>query len=157
MTLYLMAGLARAAEFAVPVPREMVQNGWRYLAAEAREDWLPRALKDDCCWELLTYLNYVASSYPDRSWTGEFLTDDDRRKILAFSFKHWREHQPLLKLQLALTLERLDRHEDAELVLASVMDSAKTTRDEGTFWQPEDRAWLWYNDRIETHAWALAR
>ncbi len=155
MTLYLMAGLARAAEFAVPVPREMVQNGWRYLAAEAKEDWLPRALKDDCCWELLTYLNYVASSYPDRSWTGDFLTDDDRRKILAFSFKHWREHQPLLKLQLALTLERMDRHKDAELVLASVMDSAKTTRDEGTFWQPEDRAWLWYNDRIETHAWAL--
>jgi uncharacterized protein YfaS (alpha-2-macroglobulin family) len=35
------------------------------------------------------------------------------------------------------------------------MDSAKTTRDEGTFWAPEDRAWLWYNDTIETHAWAI--
>jgi uncharacterized protein YfaS (alpha-2-macroglobulin family) len=35
------------------------------------------------------------------------------------------------------------------------MDSAKTTPDEGTFWQPEDRAWLWYNDTIETHAFAL--
>jgi uncharacterized protein YfaS (alpha-2-macroglobulin family) len=35
------------------------------------------------------------------------------------------------------------------------MDSAKTTRDEGTFWAPEDRAWLWYNDTIETHAFAL--
>ncbi len=155
MTLYLMGGLARAAEFAVPVPREMVQSGWRYLAREAKEDWLPRAIQDDCCWELLTYLNYVASSYPDSSWVGEFLTDADRRKILDFSFKHWRDHQPLLKLQLALTLERMDRHPDAVLVLASVMDSAKTTRDEGTFWQPEDRAWLWYNDRIETHAWAL--
>ena len=31
-------------------------------------------------------------------------------------------------------------------MLDSVMDSAKTTRDEGTFWAPEDRAWLWYND-----------
>ncbi len=155
MTLYLMAGLARAAEFAVPVPKEMVQSGWRYLAREAREDWLPRAVKDDCCWELLTYLNYVASSYPDRSWTGDFLSAGDRRKILDFSFKHWRDHQPLLKLQLASTLERAQRHQDAALVLASVMDSAKTTRDEGTFWQPEDRSWLWYNDRIETHAWAL--
>ncbi len=35
------------------------------------------------------------------------------------------------------------------------MDSAKTTRDEGTFWQPEDRAWLWYNDTVESHALAL--
>ena len=29
------------------------------------------------------------------------------------------------------------------------------TKDEGTFWAPEDRAWLWYNDTIETHAFAL--
>ena len=35
------------------------------------------------------------------------------------------------------------------------MDSAKTTQDEGTFWAPEDRSWLWYNDTIETHAFAL--
>jgi uncharacterized protein YfaS (alpha-2-macroglobulin family) len=155
MTLYLMGGMARAAEFEVPVPKELVQNGWRYLAREAKTDWLPNALKHDCCWELLTYLNYVASSYPDPTWTGGFLSEADRKTILDFSFKHWRDHQPLLKLQLALTLERSRRHKDAELVLASVMDSAKTTRDEGTFWQPEDRSWLWYNDRIETHAWAL--
>jgi len=47
------------------------------------------------------------------------------------------------------------RGDDARLVWDSVMDSAKTTRDEGTFWAPEDRAWLWYNDTIETHAFAL--
>ena len=35
------------------------------------------------------------------------------------------------------------------------MDSAKTDPDEGTSWAPEDRAWLWYNDTIETHAFAL--
>jgi uncharacterized protein YfaS (alpha-2-macroglobulin family) len=40
-------------------------------------------------------------------------------------------------------------------VLASVLDSAVTDRDLGTHWAPEKRAWLWYNDTIETHAWAL--
>lgn len=35
------------------------------------------------------------------------------------------------------------------------MDAAKTDPELGTFWAPEDRAWLWYNDRIETHAFAL--
>ncbi len=56
---------------------------------------------------------------------------------------------------LALTLKRAGRAADAKLVWDSVMDSAKTTRDEGTFWAPEERSWLWYNDTIETQAFAL--
>jgi uncharacterized protein YfaS (alpha-2-macroglobulin family) len=56
---------------------------------------------------------------------------------------------------LALTLQRLGRPQDARLVFDSVMDSAQTTEDEGTFWAPEERSWLWYNDTIETHAFAL--
>ena len=35
------------------------------------------------------------------------------------------------------------------------MDAAKTDRDLGTYFAPEDRAWLWYNDTIETQAFAL--
>ena len=35
------------------------------------------------------------------------------------------------------------------------MDSAKDDQDLGTYWAPEDRAWLWYNDTIESHAFAL--
>jgi hypothetical protein len=35
------------------------------------------------------------------------------------------------------------------------MDSSKTDPDLGTYWAPEDRAWLWYNDTIETQAFAL--
>jgi uncharacterized protein YfaS (alpha-2-macroglobulin family) len=35
------------------------------------------------------------------------------------------------------------------------MDSAKSAPDQGTFWAQEDRSWLWYNDTIETHAFAL--
>ena len=35
------------------------------------------------------------------------------------------------------------------------MDSSKPTEEQGTFWAPEDRSWLWYNDTIETHAFAL--
>jgi hypothetical protein len=109
----------------------------------------------DCCWEFITYLNFVLSNYPDESWTGGVFTADDRKTMLDFSFRHWRDHSPLLKGYLALTLERAGRHDDAVLVFDAVMDSAKTERDLGTFWAPEDRAWLWYNDTIETHAFAL--
>jgi hypothetical protein len=49
----------------------------------------------------------------------------------------------------------MGRSADARLVFDSVMDSAKTTPEEGTFWQPEERFWLWFNDTVETHAFAL--
>ncbi|MFB3906168.1 MAG: alpha-2-macroglobulin [Acidobacteriota bacterium] len=155
MTLYLMYGFAKAAEFGVEAPKDMVQRGWGYLALHFRENYKQRMIEENCCWEFLTFLNYVASCYPDASCMGDALTAEERDQILRHCFSHWKEHSPYSKCQLALTLKRMNRPGDAELVFRSVMDSAKTTPDEGTFWAPEDRAWLWYNDTIETHAFAL--
>jgi uncharacterized protein YfaS (alpha-2-macroglobulin family) len=154
MTVYVLYGFAKAAEFGIEVPREPVVRGWGYLAGYVREQ-LERAEKEDCCWHLLTFINYVASCYPDPSWLGDALSEDDRRLVLELSLRHWKEHSPYLKGALALTLARADRIDDARRVWASVMDSARTEQDLGTYWAPEDRAWLWYNDTIETHAFAL--
>jgi len=155
MTLYLLHGFARAAEFGVPVPKEMVVRAWGYVAEHVRAETLPQMRAHDCCWEFLTFVNYVATAFPDRSWTEDGLTDAERQELLAFSFRHWKQHSPYLKGYLALTLKRMGREADARLVWASVMDSAKTAPDQGTFWAQEDRSWLWYNDTIETHAFAL--
>jgi uncharacterized protein YfaS (alpha-2-macroglobulin family) len=75
--------------------------------------------------------------------------------MLDYAFARWTKLPPLLKCVLATSLVRAQRKTDAALVFSSVMDSAKSSEDEGTFWKPEDRAWLWYNDHIETHAFAL--
>jgi alpha-2-macroglobulin len=155
ITLYIMYGLAKAGEFGVEVPRAMVQQGWVYLARHFRDEYVAHMVKDDCCWEFLTFMDYVASCYADPAWMRDALTAAERKQILDFSFKHWREHSPYLKSMLALTLARAGRQADAKLVFDSVMDAARTTRDEGTFWAAEDRSWLWYNDTIETHAFAL--
>ncbi len=155
MTLYLMTGFARAAEFHVDVPKSMVQRGWQYLASHYHEEYEKHLDDGRYGIEFLTFLNYVASSYPDASWTQDALTPDERKRILEHGFSHWREHSPRLKAMLALTLQRMGRPKDAQLVFASVMDSAKTSPDQGTYWAPEDRAWLWYNDTIESHAFAL--
>jgi uncharacterized protein YfaS (alpha-2-macroglobulin family) len=154
MTLYILHGFAKATEFGVEVPKDMVQRAWGYAAKYYRED-LREMMSKDCCWEFLTFLNYVASSFPDASWSENGLTPAERKEILDFSFKHWKQHSPYLKGYLALTLKRMNRPKDAQLVFASVMDSAKTTEELGTFWAQEDRSWLWYNDTIETHAFAL--
>ena len=155
MTLYVMHGFAKALEFGVEVPRGMAVEAWGYLHGHYLDRIVRDMVDNDCCWELVTYLNYVLSNYPDDSWTDGVFTAADRERMLDFSFAHWKQHSPLLKLYLALTLERGGRSKDAALVLDSVMDSAKTDRDLGTYWAPEDRAWLWYNDTIETHALAL--
>ena len=155
MTLYVVDGFSRALEFGVEVPRDVVIKAWSYLHRYYVDTLVRDMVRDDCCWESVTYLNYVLSNYPDMGWTGGVFTEDDRRTMLEFSMRHWRKHSPRLKSYLALTLHRAGRTEDAQKVFASVMDSSKTTDDQGTFWAPEDRAWLWYNDTIESHAFAL--
>jgi len=155
MTAYILYGLAKASEFGVEVPKDMVQRGWQYVAKHFRDAYAKRMAEDWCDFEWLTFVNYVASCYPDPSWMGDALTAAERADILRFTFRHWKEHSPYLKGYLALTLKRAGRPADARLVWASVMDSSKTDADLGTYWAPEDRAWLWYNDTIETQAFAL--
>jgi len=155
MTLYIAHGLARAAEYKVEFPKILTEDAWSYLARHFRQEYSSKLMKEDRGWEFLTFLNYVASSYPDASYTGNALTADERKRILDFSFKHWKEHSPYLKGYLALTLKRAGRAKDAERVWESVMDSAKTSPELGTSWAPEDRSWLWYNDTTETQAFAL--
>lgn len=155
VSLYLLHGFSRATEFKVDLPKDMVQRTWTYVASEFRRDWRSVMASKNCCWEYITFLNFVASSFPDESWVNDALTEEERAEMLAFSFKHWKQHSPLLKAYLALTLKRAHRDADAMLVFESVMDSAKTAEDQGTFWAQEDRSWLWYNDTIESHAFAL--
>ncbi len=155
MTLYILYGFSKAMEFGVEIPREIVQPAWNYMHRHYLDDVVREMMKDDSGWEFVTFINYVLSNYPDSKWYEGTFTAGERKTMLDFSFRHWKEHSPYLKGYLALTLKRMGRPKDAMLVWESVMDSAKTAEDQGTFWAPEDRAWLWYNDTIETHAFAI--
>jgi uncharacterized protein YfaS (alpha-2-macroglobulin family) len=155
MTLYLLHGFSKALEFGVDVPREMIKSAWRYTHQHYLDDVVRAMMVHDSGWEFVTFINYVLSNYPDNSWYQYSFTPEERKTMLDFSFKHWKAHSLYLKGYLALTLKRMDRSKDAMLVWESVMDSAQTAEDQGTFWAPEDRAWLWYNDTIETHAFAI--
>ncbi len=154
MTLYILHGFAKALEFGVDVPKDVTTRAWGYVGQHYRSEWRSCMARDGC-WEFVTFLNYVLSTYPDVSWTGGVFSDAERKEMLDFSFRHWKQHAPYLKGYLSLTLKRMGRPADAKLVWDSVMDSAKSNEEQGTFWAPEDRSWLWYNDTIETHAFAL--
>lgn len=157
LTLYLLQGFAQAMEFGGEVPRDMIERAWTYLRQEHGEEIEklkdPKAMRES--FYEITWLNYVLSIYPDLSWTAGTFSEDDRRQMLEASMLHWKELPPRVRLYLAITAQRAGREKDAKLLLESVMDSAKTAPDQGTFWQPEERAWLFYWDHIETHALAL--
>ncbi len=155
MTLYIVYGFSKGLEFGVELPKEPVVKAFSYLHRHYLDECVKEMMADDVGWEFVTFLNYTLSNFPDESWSGGVFTAAERKQMLDFSFKHWKDHSPYLKGYLTLTLKRAGRSADAKLVWDSVMDSAKTTRDEGTSWAPEDRGWLWYNDTIETHAFAL--
>ncbi|MEM6796156.1 MAG: alpha-2-macroglobulin family protein, partial [Acidobacteriota bacterium] len=155
LTLYTLQGFSRALDFGLEVPKEPVQRAWRYLASYWRDELSREIAERKCCAPRLTFLAWLLSAYPDDSWTGGAFSDDDRRRILDLAARDWRTLSPRLKGYLALALARSDRRAEAVNVWESVMDSAKTAPDLGTFWAPEDRAWLWYNDTVETHAFAL--
>ena len=154
MTLYILHGFANALEFSAEVPKDIVQKAWAYAGSDIRRD-LEHCMQFPGLCQFATFVNYTLSSYPDESWYKPAFDDAYRRHLLDYSFSRWKLHPPYLKGQLALTLKRMGRPADAKLVWDSVMDSARTERDLGTYWAPEDRSWLWYNDTIETHAFAL--
>jgi len=158
MTLYIVNGFSRALEFGVGMPKKPVSKAIEYLhkyyierlSLEMKED-----KKDGESPGLIVLLNYVLTNFPDKSWTGEAFNQDERVRMLDYSFKHWRECSLYLRGLLALTLKRAGRAADATLVWESVMDRARTTEEEGTSWTPEERSWLWYNDMVESQAFAL--
>ncbi len=150
MTAYLLQGFSRALEFKVNVPKSNIQRAWRFL-----HNHYQSKLKNYDDIQFITLLNYVLSAYPDNSWSGGVFNAQERKLMLDQSFKKWRKLPPLLKAYLSLTLKRAGRSQQAKLVFDSIMDLAKTDKDLGTYFAPEDRSWLWYNDKVDTHAFIL--
>jgi alpha-2-macroglobulin len=155
VTLYLLEGFARAAEFMVALPAHMIERAWHYLTAHFRADILPRVRKQEMPPESLVYLYYVLSAYRTLSLDAGAFSPEERAEIEGYCFANWKRVSPMLKAELALGLHRAGRPSDARLVLESVMDSARSEPERGTFWQAEERSWLWYRDTIESHAQIL--
>ncbi|MFB3850339.1 MAG: alpha-2-macroglobulin [Acidobacteriota bacterium] len=155
ITLYIVYAFSKAAEFGVNVPQENIKKAFTYLKNEGLKNDIDWCIAHDTGWEFITFMNYVLSNYNNPEIYKHAFSESYRNKLADFSFKHWKSHSPYLKLQLALTLKRMKREKDALLVHESVFDSAITRKDEGTFWMIEDKSWLWYNDTVETQAFAL--
>lgn len=151
MTVYILHGLAKAREFNVQVPDDMVRRAWKYVKTQYDKYYVREKDGDP---SFLCFINYVLSCFPE-DYHKDLFSRSERISMLNRCFKNWTRFNPYQKALLSLTLHRAKRTQDAKLVLASIMDSATTTKDQGTFWAREERSWLWYNDHIESHAFIL--
>lgn len=154
MTAYLLHGFAKALEFKVDIPQNMVQRSWKYLHKHYQEIHKKTLAQQDDL-HLSTFISYLLSAYPDKRWTANVFSEKDRQTLLNTSFEQWTKLSPLLKSYLALSLHRAGRTTDASLVFDSIMDLAKTDEKSGTYFAPEARSWLWYNDSVDSHAFIL--
>lgn len=155
MTLYMLHGFSKAMEFGMEIPEDMTRPAWNYLHRHYLDDMVRGTMQQGRDLHLVTFVNYVLSMYPNNSRYQNVFSSEDRKAMLNYSYQNWRLLGPYLKGYLALTLHRMGRTQEARLVWQSVLDSAVTSKDQGTFWAPEDCGWLWYNDRVESHASAI--
>ncbi|MCA2979861.1 MAG: hypothetical protein INH37_16420, partial [Myxococcaceae bacterium] len=155
MTLYLLRGLARASEAGAEMPRYMVSEAWRFLSAHWRDEASRCLPTQRCDLAFVTALAHAATAFPDASWLAGGLRTDERRALLDYAMKHEGQLTPYLRGLLALALSRSRRGAEARQVFDAVMATARTTPDDGTFWPPPARPWVWHQDPIESHAFAL--
>jgi uncharacterized protein YfaS (alpha-2-macroglobulin family) len=155
MTLYILCGFSKGLEFGVPLPDKMVRNAGRYLHQYYLSEEAKALMARGEAADIITLLNYVLSNLPDPVRISMGFSEADRTAMLGHSFARWAQMPPYLRCELACTLKSMGRESDALMVFNSVMDAAKTTKDEGIFWEPSEQGWYWYDDSIETHAFIL--
>ena len=62
---------------------------------------------------------------------------------------------PAGKAQAAVVYKWLGDIKNAEAFMDAALEHAKTDPVTGVYFAPEQKAWLWYNDSIENHAFIL--
>jgi uncharacterized protein YfaS (alpha-2-macroglobulin family) len=157
MTLVVLTGLARAQAAGVEIPELLIIQALRYCLAHYQDDWQGKkadAKLDEADLSLCMYLNYVLSCFPQLRYAA-LVKAFDRKALLEVGIKQWQKLSPYGRAMLAMTLQRSGDTANANRVLNSLLDVARTTENEGTYWAPEPKAWLWYNDSIEMHAFIL--
>ncbi len=142
MSAYVVYGLATARAAGVAVPEGVLGRGNAYLAGDLknRDDE-----RDLAVWEAFA-LSQTPQTFPASG-----------RAVVAVVYKERERLSPYGQALLALTLHDLGRASEAETVCRNLRNTARIDAENGTAsWAPSPQGWwYWYNDDVETDAWAL--
>jgi len=154
MTLYVLESLSYAQTFHMQVPPSLIAKAWGFVVKDLKAHAWP-SQPNVCCLDTLVYANYVASLDDSAQALAQGLSIEDRVFIFKATQAHLKSYSLYLKTLMAMTAYKMNERTWAESVMLAIMDIAKTDTINGTYWAPEDKAWLWYQDRIQSHAFLL--
>jgi len=146
ITLYALDKMARARDFAAIVPDDMIKKALSYLTANISLDIVSPSY-DNLASSL--YLSYVLTSYP-ADWYSY-----DVKKLMEASEDFSSYMTPFGQACAAIVWHRLGAEDKSALYVNRLFDSAKTEPENGMYWEPEERSWMWYNDSVTQHVMAI--
>ena len=142
MTGYVVYGLATAKGAGAAVPPDVLARGYAWLARDVKDRDDERDL---AVWESFA-LSQDPAAFPASAKHVVALNYTGRDRLSAYG-----------QALLALTLQNTGEHDKAALVCRNLRNTARIDTENGTAsWRPADRYWWdWYNNDVETDAWAL--
>ena len=142
MSAYVVYGLATARAAGVAVPEGVLERGNAYLAGDLKN-------RDDER-DLAVWGAFALSQTPET-----FPASGRAVVQVVYGEREWLS--PYGQALLSLTLHDLGRTSEAETVCRNLRNTARIDAENGTAsWAPSPQGWwYWYNDDVETDAWAL--
>lgn len=151
-TAYVLQGLQAAKAAGVAVDDALYKRGYSYLRDTVKEELAkPRRKQQIGGDQSQAYLAYILSLEP--------ANDDDGResKWLDRLYAERGSLNNYGRALLALTLHHAHRTEQAQTTLRNLLQFVQRDDSNETAWvrTPDEGWWFWWNNDIETNAWAL--
>ena len=142
MSAYVVYGLATAKQAGVAVPTDVLARGYAYLAADIKDRDDERDL---AVWEAFA-LSQNPAGFPASGRRVVHAAYAKRDRLSAYG-----------QALLALTLHNLGENAQAAVVCRNLRNTATVDAENGTAsWKGTHGDWWdWYNNDVETDAWAL--
>ena len=143
MSAYAVWGLSEAGDAGVPVPADVLAQGYAYLAHDIKD-------RDDER-DLAVWEGFALSR------RGGADTSTEARHIAEVMFQQRDRLSAYGQALLALTLHDIGENTQAQTVCRNLQNTALIDRANGTAtWKSNYGYWWdWYNNRTETAAWVL--
>ena len=150
LTGYTVYGLSVAREAGVAVPPDVLARGNAWLAGDIKDRDDERDL---AVWEAFALSQSLSPSLPQNPAA----FPASARRVVQMNYAGRDRLTPYGQALLALTLHNLGDNTKAEIVCRNLRNTARIDTENGTAsWKPRDHYWwYWYNNDVETDAWAL--
>jgi uncharacterized protein YfaS (alpha-2-macroglobulin family) len=150
ITLIVLEGFSEAMKYRVDIPKDMISKALDYVYSE-----LPKHLKAESSeLQFLIYGSYIFSSF-DEVGLKMSKNKDALKSWVPFIEKNDHLITQLGYAYLANIYQRMNQKEKMEKSLKRAFDGMKTDDLIGSYWAPEEKSWIWYNDSVEKHAFFI--